>query len=252
VSITFGDVQTFLLILTRTLAILVNVPVLAGRNVPHQVQIGFGCLLALAIYTAHSFPAQVGATWSTYGWSIVQEMMVGVLAGMAIRLAFATLEAAARFMNDTIGFGAATLLNPAIDHPGTAFEQFYITIGLLVFLITNGHHQLLRGLSQTFDLVPLQSFVFTAAQADRMLLMSTEMFSAILQIALPVMGTMLMIDLALGLMARAAPQMNVFFVGIPVKIAVGLVILGSTFSLTLPMFSGLFDTMVNNMVKVIR
>lgn len=257
-SVSIGDVQNFFLVLTRTLAILAAVPVLGGRMVPVRVRLGFGILLAIAIYSV-AFPVVTDTAGKTaveqlpsFLVNVVREMIVGTLAGMAIRFAVSAMEVAARLMNDTVGFGAATIMNPTMETPATAFDQFYVMAATLIFFISNGHHALLRGLVRTFELVPLRTFAVDSINAERVVLLSGSVLVSAAQIALPVVAAMLLIDVALGIAARAAPQMNVFFVGIPVKLAVGLLAIGLILPMTMSTIGSLFDTAVNNMFLLIR
>lgn len=257
-SVSIGDVQNFFLVLTRTLAILAPVPVLGGRMVPVRVRLGFGILFAIAIYSV-AFPIVTDTTGKTaveqlpaFLVNVVREMIVGTLAGMAIRFAVSAMEVAARLMNNTVGFGAATIMNPTMETPATAFDQFYVMAATLIFFISNGHHALLRGLVRTFEIVPLRSFAVDSINAERAVLLSGSVLVSAAQIALPVVAAMLLIDVALGIAARAAPQMNVFFVGIPVKLAVGLLAIGLILPMTMSTIGSLFDTAVNNMFLLIR
>jgi flagellar biosynthetic protein FliR len=256
--VSIGDVQNFFLVLTRTLAILSAVPVLGGRIVPARVRLGFGILLAIVIYST-AFPVVQDANGVTpveplvsFGINVVRELVVGTLAGTAIRFAVSSLEAAARLMNDSVGFGAATLLNPTMETPGTAFDQFYVMAATLIFFVSNGHHQLLRGLVSTFEIVPLRTFELNTATAERAVLLSANVLVGAAQIALPIMAAMILIDVALGIATRAAPQMNVFFVGIPIKLAVGLLAIGLILPLAMSTVGSLFDTALGNMFQLIR
>ena len=257
-SVSIGDVQNFLLVLTRTLAILSAVPVLGGRIVPARVRLGFGILLAIAIYSV-AFPIVSDTTGATaiealpaFLVNVVREMIVGTLAGMAIRFAVSAMEAAARLMNDTVGFGAATILNPTMETPATAFDQFYVMAATLIFFISNGHHALLRALARTFEVVPLRTFALDSINAERAVMLSSNVLVAAAQIALPVVAAMILIDVALGIATRAAPQMNVFFVGIPIKLAVGLLAIGLILPMTMSTIGSLFDAAVGNMFQLIR
>lgn len=252
--ISIARAQDFFLVLTRTLAILSAVPVLGGRAIPARVRLGLGILLAAAIIPP---PASLPQTDSyeplmPFLWNIARELIAGILAGMAIRLAFAALETAASLMSQGVGFTAGAVLNPTLETTSTAFDQFYTLTALLIFLITNGHHQVLRGLALTFEAVPLRSMALTAASQDQVMQMAAGMLVSATQIALPVVSVMLLVDLAMGLVARVAPQMNVFFLGAPVKVGVGLLALSMALPLLLPALTTLFDGMIARTVQLIQ
>ncbi len=253
-SVSIARAQDFFLVLTRTLAILSAVPVLGGRAIPAQVRLGLGILLAAVIFP---WPTGLPKTDSyeplmPFLWDIARELITGILAGMAIRLAFAALDVAASLMSQGVGFNAGAVLNPALESSSTAFDQLYVLTALLIFLVTNGHHQVLRGLAHTFEVVPLRSLALTLAGQEQLMQMAAGMLVSAAQIALPVMSVMLLVDLALGLVARVAPQMNVFFLGAPVKVGVGLLALALALPLLIPAMTTLFDGMVAKTIRLIH
>ena len=252
--VSIARAQDFFLVLTRTLAILSAVPVLGGRAIPARVRLGLGILLAAVIFPWPSGLPQTDSVQPLmpFLWDIARELITGILAGMAIRLAFAALETAASLMSLGVGFSAGAVLNPAFDSSSTAFDQFYTLTAVLIFLVTNGHHQVLRGLARAFEAVPLRSLTLTTAGQAELMQMAAGMLVSAAQIALPVVSVMLLVDMAMGLVARVAPQMNVFFLGAPVKVGVGLLVLSLALPLLIPAMTTLFDGMVAKTIRLIH
>ncbi len=255
--VSISQAQDYFLVLTRLLAILSAVPVLGGRTIPARVRLGLGLLLAAVIIPWAPLPVgQIGnlpyEPLMPYLWNVARELITGILAGMALRLAFVAFEVAATFMSQSVGFSAGTLLNPAFDSSSTAFDQLYTLCAILLFLVINGHHQVLRGVARTFEVVPLRSLALTAGGEDRLIQLSAGMFLSAAQIALPVVAAMLLLDVAFGLVARVAPQVNIFFIEAPVKMGVGLLALSAVMPLLIPAMTTLFDQMNAQMIQLIR
>jgi flagellar biosynthetic protein FliR len=120
-----------------------------------------------------------------------------------------------------------------MEDSGSALDQLFLITAMLIFLVINGHHIFLQGLKGTFDLVPLNS-PLPDFPLERLVTMTGGMIVAAVRMALPLMGTLLLTDVTLGLVARVAPQVHVFFLGIPLKVGVGLLALGMVFTILLP------------------
>ncbi len=254
--VSIARAQDYFLVLTRLLAILSAVPVLGGRTIPAQVRLGLGLLLAAVIIPSPIPVEQVDNSFyeplMPYLWDVARELITGILAGTALRLAFMAFEVAAIFMGQSVGFSAGTLLNPAFDSSSTAFDQLYTLCAILLFLVIDGHHQVLQGVARTFTVVPLRSLALTAGGEDQLIRLSAGMFLSAAQMALPVVAVMLLLDVAFGLVARVAPQVNIFFIEAPAKMGVGLLTLSAVMPLLIPAMTTLFDRMTVQMVQLIR
>jgi flagellar biosynthetic protein FliR len=155
----------------------------------------------------------------------VGEAVIGLAIGFTTSLVFAAVQSAAHLISLQTGFNAAEVLNPMNDGSNTVLETFYSMFATVVFLGINGHHWIIAGMQHTFDVLPVGSALTPDLMSDRVLALTGEMWIVALQIALPVVGAALLTDVALGLLARTVPQMNVFMVGMPLKILVGLLLL---------------------------
>jgi len=243
------------LIFVRILAVFMSTPIFNSRSIPTLAKIGLAGLLSIIFLPLLEIPSGAGLTvLPTNTLSLVlmiaQEVLVGVLIGFVTGLVFTTVSIAASMMSLQVGFRSANLFDPFINTPTSALEQFYTLLAIALFLNINGHHWFIQALARTFQVLPLGSFVLDQITIERLVMFTGEIFISATRIALPVMGTLLLTDLGLGLIARAVPQIQVFFLGLPVKIGLGLVTLAFTLVLTAPLIKQLFSEISSNILAI--
>ncbi len=239
-SISVAQAQIFFLVLTRILAMLVHVPVLGGQTIPAQVRIGLGLILAAVLIPWQPLPPDAPAIDTFgFGMAIGRELLIGTLAGFAAALTFGAVQIAAEAMGQASGLSAGNVLNPAMEISGSAMNQFFVMVAMLLFLAISGHHLVILAIQKTFTALPVNS-PLPELNANHLLRLTSQMVIAGIQLALPVVGSLLLADITLGLLARVAPQIQVFFLGLPLKVGVGLIALSLTFSIALPALSDLF------------
>jgi flagellar biosynthetic protein FliR len=181
---------------------------------------------------------------------VAQEVFAGALIGFASSLVFAAITMAASLMGVQIGFSAASLFDPLTASPTGALEQFYSLLSMVLFLSINGHHWLILALTRTFSLMPLGTFALDELTIERLVVLTNATFVAAVRIALPVAGALLLTDVGLGLIARAVPQVQVFFLGMPLKMGLGFVVLAFTLIYTLPLLRELLQDASNQMLLI--
>lgn len=242
------------LILVRILAVLMTAPVFNNRSIPTMIKFGLAALLALILWPVHGPDVGLNALPGdvfTLALVIGQEVLIGVLIGFVSNLVFVSISMAASMMSLQVGFRAANLFNPLAPGQSSALEQFYTLMAAGFFLSIDGHHLLLRALGRSLEAAPLGTFAFTGGTAAYLLHLITESFTAAISISLPVVGSLLLADLGLGLIARAVPQVQVFFLGLPLKMALGFIALAMTLSLSLPYISVLFRDIAGHVLTII-
>jgi len=235
--------------------VLMTAPLFSNRSVPAMVKIGFAALLAMILLP---FPATSGGAVAPqpptellgFTLAVAQEVFMGVMIGFVANLVFLSIEIAANMMGLQAGFTAATLFNPFTNASSSALDQFYTLIALTLFLAVNGHHMLIITLARTFQLVPPGTFVFTQLSLDRLLYIFNQTFIIGVNLALPVVGTLLLTDVGLGLLARVVPQIQVFFVGLPLKVGLGFFTLAMTMVITLPVVRDTFSNITRNILAI--
>lgn len=249
--ISVAQAQLFFLALTRILAVIIQVPVIGGNSVPNLVKIGLGFLLATVLLVWQPVgPAAPPMALAGFGLAIGRELLIGTLAGFSAVLTFAALQIAGEMMGLVSGFAASRIINPALDTSGSAINQFFFLVAILYFLVIDGHHAFLIALQRTFTLIPL-NVPLPDLTAARLLTLSSGLIATGIQMALPVIGALLLTDLTLGLLARVAPQMQVFFLGVPLKVGVSLIALAVSLALVLPSLVDLYRAMSLRMLELL-
>lgn len=230
--VTFGRWDVFMLVLVRVAAMVMVAPVLGARPIPAQVKIGLCLFLALLLTPLQPTPEVSLANWQTILVAVPREAVVGLLMGFTAALLFAAVQMAARIVNVQMGFGLSNVMDPLSVETGGSLDSFYTLLAAVIFLTVGGHHALIAGLGQSFEMIPLGEFVPAAGTGNELILLGSAAFSAAVRLALPVAGTLMLADAAMALVVRSIPQMNIFAVGLPVKVAVGMLTLAAVMPMT--------------------
>ncbi|MEB3285162.1 MAG: flagellar biosynthetic protein FliR [Candidatus Sericytochromatia bacterium] len=230
----------FLLVLVRSSAIFLIAPILGNTNVPARVKIGLSALLALILtpLLLNSPPqADLDTVWGILP-CVLSELLLGVLIGFLAQLFFVTVQFAGQIVGLQMGFGMASVFDPQSGGQLSVVAQFYLLLGVLVFLLLDGHHWLLVALQKSFQSFPLGSFRFDAEALGVLLNASNELFWVALMIMAPVLGVLMLSELAMAIVARILPQMNVFVASFPIKIGLGVLTMALSFPLMVGFMAG--------------
>ncbi len=240
----------FLLVLARLSAAVVATPIFGARGVPAPAKIGLAALLSLIVLPLSAEPSPETTTHLlVFASALGSEVLVGLAIGVAVSLVFHALEMGSALVGVQMGFGLHGVIDPLSGQQGGVIDQFYRLLVTLIFFSVNGHYLVIAGLLRTFEVVPPGTADLTLIAGERVLPFFVSLFEAAVRIALPVLGALMLTDLAMGLVARTVPQMNVLVVGFPVKVGVGLMVMaismplvtafmGSVFGSALPQVNG--------------
>lgn len=222
---------SFILTLMRVSLIVFLFPFYGGESIPAMVK-AFVCLiLTFAIWPNLSFP---GIMLPTHPFSLMlillSELILGLMLALCIQFIFAGIQLGGEIMGFQMGFTMVTLADPLSGAQVSITSHFLHMVALLVFLVLDGHLVLLRGLADSFYLIPPGGIKVTGELTSDVLQLSGDMFSVAVKIASPVIAALFMVELTLALMGKAAPQMNLLTLGFPLKIAVGFFFMGMLFT----------------------
>jgi flagellar biosynthesis protein FliR len=247
--------QIFVLVFTRVLMIMLALPFLGGSLVPNQVKIGFGFILTMFVFPwQNSYPASADAIGLIpFVEAVIQELFIGFLAGMSVTMVFSCFQIAAKMMEMSAGFSSAQIFNPTLNDTGSAYDQFIMIMIYLVFFAIDGHHVFLIGLQKTFQVMPVNSPLskLMILTPDRLLQLFVTMMGNGIQMALPVVGAILLTDITLGLLNKVAPQVQVFFLGINIKVLFGLFGVSLVLSYMMPMIRSMIGNINVLMVRLL-
>lgn len=220
-----GWIMAFLWPLVRILGLMTAAPVFGHASVPVRIKVGLGVMLALVVAPTLP-PAPAVDPVSFAGLLIVaQQFIIGLGIGFAMRIIFAGVELAGEIASLSMGLSFASFFDPQSHGHTTVISRFLSFLAILVFLALDGHLLLLSTLAGSFAILPVSAAPLDAQGFRQLAEWGAIMFGIGVQLSLPIVAAMLIINLALGILTRAAPQLNIFSVGFPVTLAVGFVVL---------------------------
>ncbi len=219
-------IQSFMLIMFRVLAVFMLAPVLSLRSVPSQLKIALAFFITLILWPAHGATLAQPLPWLVFASMVVRESFVGAVIGYSAHLFTAAAEIGGSVVDLQVGFRAANLVNPLTSLPSSIMDQVYFLLASLLFLIVDGHHALIRAVAATYEAIPLGASVSLSGDLGvRLTTAVSSALSAGVRIALPVLAVTLMLDIVLAILSRAVPQIQVFFVGLPIKLGLGMAVI---------------------------
>jgi len=235
----------FLMVFSRCSGLLATAPVFASRYIPPQIRAMLAMFMAaFCVPLVPSFP-----TFRSIGelvFCCVTEALIGLATGYSASAVFSALQVAGQILDMELGFGMVNVLDPQYGTPVPLLGNLYYLMALLLVVSFGGDRIFLRGLVGSLTAVPPGSALRPIDPGFGISLMRGVLINA-LRIAAPVLGVMFLVTVALGVIARAVPQMNIFIVGMPAKVGVGLMVLAAT----LPLYAGLVENLVLEMQRVV-
>jgi flagellar biosynthetic protein FliR len=232
----------------RALALFTSLPVLGTRTVPTRVRIGLAAFVALAAQASLPAPVEVPLDSPLAFMLVLQQMVIGLALGFSVRVVFAAVEFAGEVIGLQMGLNFAGFFDPVSAASGTATSRFFGTTIAWLFIVSGGHLLVIAALVQSFDAFPVGPEPFAFLKTVQPQRWGSEIFALGLWIALPLVAMLLLVNLVLGLISRVAAQINVFSVGFPVTLGVGLV----GMLLTLPAMQQPFTVALERMLSFFR
>jgi len=246
------DIYRLLLVMFRTGALVMTVPVFSHVSIPRVLRVWFVILLAMLIFPS-SFMAKIEPPSTTFHLTIVifSELAVGFLMGFTVILIFSAVQFAGHIIGLQMGLAVANVIDPMSATQISIIGQFYYLFSMLIFLLINGHHIMINALVRSFELVPMGAAVFGSGIGTFFIDLSFMVFVVGIKLAAPVIITLYIMNSILGIVARTVPQMNVFIVGFPLAIGVGLALIGLSFPFFYMLINKVFRGLEGDLVTII-
>jgi flagellar biosynthetic protein FliR len=243
--------ETFLLVFFRVTSMLYAFPVFSAPQIPTLVRLGLGSIISFILWrlvpVVHLSPGLYDLVLA-----VVSQVVLGILIGYVASLAFTGIQFAGELIDLMIGFAVANVINPQNQQSITIIGEFQLAIATLIFIATDSHYFLIQGIAGSFTLVPLPYIGLDPSVAGNVTLFFSQAFLIVFRIAAPVVVALFLTNIVLAFMARVAPQMNVFVVGLPIQVGVGMIMLAVSLPLMATVGPDFFQSVAREMDVVMR
>ncbi len=227
-----GDMLSFLLTLFRISVVLFLLPFFGSNSMPKTVKAALVLVLAAALWPQLSFPGtEFPGTGTGLALMILGEIILGLILGLLVLCLFSAVQFGGQLIGFQMGFAMVNVVDPITGVSNAVTAHFLYMCTMLTFLVLNGHLALLNAVGMSFDYIPPGGLLITPGLGTHIFAFSKLIFVLAIKIAAPVMAALFLVDLALALISRAAPQMHVLVLGFPIKISVGFFFLGIMFTI---------------------
>lgn len=227
-------VGAFFLVLARISPLFLLAPLFSSKLVPRRVRGIVAVALAIGLSPVAGADLQLPTETYAFAALMAKELLIGLGFAFALGALFASVQIAGSFLDTMIGFSFGSLVDPVTGNQSTVIQQLYGLVGLLVFIAIGGEAWVIRGLAGTYDIVGLLEYPQLDAMVSGALVAFSQIFLSAIQVAGPVILALTLTDAAFGVVSRVVPQLNVFQVGFPAKVVVGLLLI----SVSLPFVAG--------------
>jgi flagellar biosynthetic protein FliR len=230
----------------RVLGVFTSAPVFSSKMFTVRARVALAFLVALASQASLPQAPLIGFNDPRALGVLMQQVGVGLSIGFAVRLVFAAVELAGEVIGFQMGLNFASFFDPSMGGQSSAVAIFFSQMTSLLFVVMNGHIMVLMAVNKSFQAFPIDQNFLQALGQMKLYTLGTDLFASALWIALPIIGMLMFTNLALGIISRVAPQLNIFAIGFPITLMVGLV----GIAYTLPMLDTPFLALMNRVIDI--
>lgn len=232
--------------LVRMLGMLSTAPVYSIRAFSARSKIAFALVVAVCAQASLADQPHVGFNDPQTLTTVVQELLVGAAIGFAVRLVFSAVEMAGEFIGLQMGLNFATFFDPTSNSQVSAVSRFLGNLTGLLFLAMNGHLLVVMAVIKSYQVFPVGQGILTTYERLGLYKLGGEVFATAWWIAMPIIGLLMMVNAVMGVVSRYAPQLNIFAIGFPVTLAVGLIGL----TIGLPMLDEPYQRLMSRVISM--
>ncbi|MDO9204351.1 flagellar biosynthetic protein FliR [Methylotenera sp.] len=253
VSISSDLLQTWIISLlwplTRILGVIAAAPIFSHKSIPQRVKLGLGIMLTLIIVPTLP-PLPQFEIFSFQGLLIlVQQLIIGLAIGFSMRLVFAAVDLAGQLIGMSMGIGFASFFDPQTRGQSTALNQFLVILAMLIFLSLDGHLLIVTAVANSFITMPI-ALGGSGIDPMKIAMWGETIFSVGLLLALPAVAALLITNMALGILTKTAPQLNMFGIGFPITLSIGFLVLALSLPGMLKPIENFIEKGASNMAQV--
>lgn len=246
VDILLKKYEIFLLVLVRTTGVFVLSPFFSSQNIPNTFKIGLAFIFSILLSSVLDMN-NMNDFSSNYIVLIIKELIVGISLGFISYAFMSAFYVLGQIVDMKIGFGMVNVIDPQSRIQVPLMGNFYYILAFLLFLSSNGHHIFIRALVDSYDMIPIGKFSINQDVAKFFINILSKTFTIGFRLSAPVVAIIFLTDILLGILSRTVPQMNVFVIGLPLKIIIGMLIIW----LTIPIFGAITGKVFNEMIDTL-
>jgi flagellar biosynthetic protein FliR len=235
----------------RILALVASAPLFGARGIPARVKVSLAFVLTILVAPLLPAMPDISPASAPGLLLLIQQLMIGYGMGLAMRLAFTAMEMAGHIIGLQMGLGFATFFDPQNSTQVPIMGQLLGVMAMLLFLAINGHLMVITALVESFATLTVGSFA-AGGGWKALVLAGGNIFTWGALLSLPVLAALMMTNVALAVLTRAAPQLNIFVVGFPITLALGFIVLALSLPYFLPLFNGMVEYSVQLILKLAR
>ncbi len=254
ISFILVNFQLFILILVRVTGLFVISPIFGRNNLPTIMKIGLSITVALILLPLkiNGFYLEIDNMRTLMFWSI-SEFLIGIIIGLIAFIYFSIVYLAGTIVDIQMGFGMVNIMDPQTNAQMPLMGGFYNILLTLVFLTINGHHQMIKSLIYSYEILPI-GFNISVSESliNYLIKIFTDTFILAFQLSAPILIAIFLANVILGILARTMPQMNIFIVGLPLKIVIGIIIILLSLRFFIPYSESLFDKMFQSIYELMQ
>lgn len=238
------QIDAFVLVFLRVSALIAMIPIFGDRSVPMTVKGGLSLFLSFLIFPfVLGFLPVMATSLMPQIFTMGGEIMIGIIIGLVSRFLFAGIQLGGELIGFQMGFSIVNVIDPVTSRQVSIISQFQYLLAMLLFLNCNAHHIFINAIADSYRIISPPGVHFTGALMDTILIYSQKIFIVAVKISAPVIAVLFFTQIGLGVLARTVPQINIFIVGFPLQISVGLIFLG----LTIPVFQTVVEKLFTNL-----
>lgn len=243
----------FLFVFVRIISVFTSAPLFSNENFPILAKIGLSLVTAYLIFTfIDKGNIQLEISLWFIAINVLKEIVTGLIIGFSINIVFYAVSFAGSLMGFDIGLAMANVFNPSEGTQNNVIGEYIYILAVLIFLLINGHHYIIRGITYSFTIIPLGHYSINAEVYDYIVKLGAAVFILAVKMASPIMVTFFLVHIGAGILARIIPQMQVFFVLYPLKIGLGIFLLILTTPLYLYIIKSLLSSYEEKLYKLIQ
>lgn len=242
----------WLLVFVRVVAVFVQAPIWGSHHMPHQVLAGTAAVIAMVVFPGLNIPLNFPTDLIGFSMLVFVQFLVGLVIGYVSFLVMAAVQFAGELLDIQMGLSTAASFDPATKGPSNLLRRYEFYMAMLLYLIFNFHHSMLSAISRSFEVIPLTGLTYEGIMIKNLINLTGHIFYIAVQISAPMLAALFIVQIALGLMSRVAPQMNVFMLSFPLNIIVGFTLLWISLPLISTALHGFFGRNVEDMFKIVQ